>query len=253
MFEKFEPIIELRSILELEPLLDVPKIGEDVLSVHRHKRTLPFKYLPQNWFRTKSGFGYAVDELNYLLPIGSPYYQVCMLKLRASYGAMTSTEYQIEMHRLSPDFWCASARIEYLQTGNKAKYINFIIHHMRSKAQDYFSVEQIPDFVALIEEFYVGTKDEIAELVLGIQLEFKLIDQDDHDKTLANARGKPWWNLSLSYNQEDGSTTAVLDYNTFFVEVLRKNGYTGTDDAVVDEYIAAYYKTSLREDFGYEE
>lgn len=251
MSEKFDPIEELRSILLLEPLVDVPKIGEDVLRIYRGK--FPFKYLPQNWFRSKTGFNYAMDELAYLVSTDTRYYQVGMLKLRAAYGVITSTEYQIEMHRLSPEFWCANSRIEYLQSGNKAKYINFVINHMRSNAQDYFNVDQIQELVELIEEYYVGTNDEIAELVLGIQLEFKLIDQDEHDKSLANAQSKPWWNLTLSYNQDDGSTTATLDYNTFFVEVLRKNGYTGTDDEVVDEYIAAYYKTSLREDFGYEE
>lgn len=73
-----------------------------------------------------------------------------------------------------------------------------------------------------------------------IDLAHEQINQLEFDKTVATAKQEPWVTVvdaGIEYNPDGSQMSFELDWNNFFVEELRKNGWSGLNDAdVVDQW-----------------
>ena len=75
------------------------------------------------------------------------------------------------------------------------------------------------------------------ETLLNIELKHNRINQQQHDRKLADLRGEPWVAMpDIKWNPSDPSKSYFeLDYNDHFVAFLRNHNYKGTTDEEVVE------------------
>lgn len=73
-----------------------------------------------------------------------------------------------------------------------------------------------------------------------IDLEHEQITKTEYEKTIATAKEEPWVTVidaGIDYNQDGSQMNFELDWNKFFIDDLRKHGWTGlTDSDVVDQW-----------------
>jgi len=91
-----------------------------------------------------------------------------------------------------------------------------------------------------------NTGQQYDENKLAIDLKHGKIDQQEHDKTIANLRHEPW--VAIVDNQYDKSQKLTglkitLDWNEYFIEMLKDNGYNGkTEEAIIEQWYDDLHK-----------
>lgn len=92
------------------------------------------------------------------------------------------------------------------------------------------------------EEFDRGNaafiKDERERKIeeLNIDLRYKKVDKTTHAREVATLKGEPWVGCvddRFEYQQGVNGYFFQMDWNEHFPNMLRQNGYAGTDDEVV--------------------
>ena len=75
--------------------------------------------------------------------------------------------------------------------------------------------------------------------VLDVELSHKKITQVQYDRRKADLLEEPWvcmpkinWDPNVS-----SKTFFELDYNDYFIDFLKKNGYEGTEDEIIDMWL----------------
>lgn len=86
---------------------------------------------------------------------------------------------------------------------------------------------------------------------LDVDLKHKRIDQITYDKKRADVLGEPWVSMPKIHWDplSNGKTFFELDYNEHFIAYLKKNGYSGEDDEVINRWLNDIC-TSISEEFG---
>lgn len=101
---------------------------------------------------------------------------------------------------------------------------------------------------ALLDIDYEAGTDEYELAKLKLDHDEKLITDDAYEKACANIRKEPWVGGDIAH-ADDGGVMFNLDWNEYWIEELRINGYTGDDDdAVMKRWFAALcYSEIMRE------
>ena len=86
---------------------------------------------------------------------------------------------------------------------------------------------------------------------LDVDLKHKKIDQITYDKKRADILGEPWVSMPKIHWDplNNGKTFFELDYNEHFLSYLKKNGYDGADDEIINRWLNDICM-SITEEFG---
>jgi hypothetical protein len=106
---------------------------------------------------------------------------------------------------------------------------------------DIISDEKLTDEVAnkKIDEIKAAYEDKKLINKLDVDLLHGKISKIDYDKKLAEITGAPWVSIpKINWDPTNNKQTYFeLDYNPAFVEDLRENGYSGTEEEVIDQWL----------------
>lgn len=87
----------------------------------------------------------------------------------------------------------------------------------------------------------ISTKDPDALVValLDIDLQHEKITQVQYDRQRADACKEPWISMpKINWDPVNSNRTYFeLDYNEYFIPYLRENGYTGTEDDILNRWL----------------
>lgn len=177
------------------------------------------------------------------------------------------------------EFMCSWFDCEVLRVDEKSAKILKIIRNFFSEHDsfdlDLWAIISILDIIfektptgaiTLMERFdEADLIDGILEILVPASESIKVVDGylatidyyrhsitlPEFNKRFHNAHDLPWWDMDVRYDQNTKEVEVSFDYNGLFVEELRKQGYSGTtNDDVVDQYLVAWYRQSIR-DAGY--
>lgn len=75
--------------------------------------------------------------------------------------------------------------------------------------------------------------------ILDIDLKYEKITQVEYDKQRAELLKEPWVSMPKIHWDPilNGKTYFELDYNSYFLEFLRTNGYDGEDDDIINKWL----------------
>jgi len=96
-----------------------------------------------------------------------------------------------------------------------------------------------------------GTTEKAVAL-LDVELKHHKLDKTEHEKQVAEARKEPWVAMpNISWDPSDPSKSFFeLDYNSYFVEFLRENGYEGASEQEIVEKWLTDVCRSVASDLG---
>lgn len=87
----------------------------------------------------------------------------------------------------------------------------------------------------------INAKDEKAKKLAILEQDFlyKKISEFDYEKELANINEQPWVGAPIFKNDPDDRSRVMvkLDYNKYFIEDLVNNGYVGSEDEMVNQWL----------------
>jgi hypothetical protein len=85
-----------------------------------------------------------------------------------------------------------------------------------------------------------------------VELKHHKLDKTEHEKQVAEARKEPWVAMpNISWDPSDPSKSFFeLDYNSYFVEFLRDNGYEGASEQEIVEKWLTDVCRSVASDLG---
>ena len=87
----------------------------------------------------------------------------------------------------------------------------------------------------------ISTKDPdaLAVALLDIDLQHGKITQIQYDRKRADALKEPWISMpKINWDPVNSNRTYFeLDYNEYFIQYLRDNGYTGIDDDILNRWL----------------
>lgn len=133
----------------------------------------------------------------------------------------------------------------YLRGADRDEVYNEILFAELDLAE---SIDEFDAIVELIKEQGLEIDEiEISKKRIDNALNLGLIDSVIAEKQKFTLDKEPWWHMELDY--VNGAIEVALDYNTYFADFLRKEGYYGnSDDEVVDAYLTTYYKHYLQQE-----
>lgn len=169
----------------------------------RRKRLIPFKLTPASWFLCADNKRHA--EIDY-------YYE------NGSY------EWKIE-----------KAKITYQVDHMKLQEVLLGIEKEFGKISDYSYDIQMLDlkYDKMVDEYYYN------KALIEIDFKHENIDEKEKQKRIATLNEEPWGEINLISDPENPDFgTFVPDYNSYYVDWLRDNGYEGDKaEDVIDNYI----------------
>lgn len=82
-------------------------------------------------------------------------------------------------------------------------------------------------------------EDKLAIAQLNIDLKYDKISQQKFDRKFADLTGKPFMAMpKIEWSPTDSNKTYMeLDYNEHFVAYLEKNGYSGTEETIINKWL----------------
>jgi hypothetical protein len=156
------------------------------------------------------------------------------LELDFQYGVIDEEEYHdarigLMFKKDSDDF--KQAKLEVQLENNEISDYEFDLGVTKIKYKDHES-----------EEYLVAVAD--------LDLAYGNINQQQHERTVADAKREPWVKvIHADLIEEDGGETRLsfeLDWNTFFVEELMRKGWTGlTAEEIVDQWFTQTCQSSM--------
>ena len=117
----------------------------------------------------------------------------------------------------------------------KAK-IDFKYGHINEEKYESILIDNMPES----DQKKIATYDTLYK--------FGHISELEYRKQISTVHNQPFFDFNIDFNE--GNLQVEAEYNSLFVEYLRKNGYAGTtDDEIIDFYISDLgRKLSLNED-----
>jgi hypothetical protein len=95
------------------------------------------------------------------------------------------------------------------------------------------------------------TKEEKSRKLLELNYRHGKMSKDEYEKEIANIEKRPWVKVigeNLNSNDSNVSLEMELDWNSYFIEELKKRGYRGRNDTeIVDQWLHDLFKTTLLE------
>jgi len=81
--------------------------------------------------------------------------------------------------------------------------------------------------------------DALTVALLDIDLQHEKITQVQYDRRRADALKEPWISMpKINWDPVNSNRTYFeLDYNEYFIQYLRDNGYTGIDDDILNRWL----------------
>jgi len=75
--------------------------------------------------------------------------------------------------------------------------------------------------------------------ILEVELKYQRITDQEYERRKADINEEPWIAMpKIAWDPVDSSKTYFeLDYNDFFLDFLRENGYQGTDDECINRWL----------------
>lgn len=149
--------------------------------------------------------------------------KIKLLELDKKYGHKTYEEYDIALAELT----CEGKELEIKKLEIERKY-----EHISKESYDY----------KLAELKYKDSDEKSDWPFIRLQLDKKYgkLTEKQFDKAVYSLANRPWVDVVHSeYNDNEGSDGFAfeLDWNDAFINLLRKEGYSGpTDDAIVEQW-----------------
>lgn len=208
----------------------------------KRNRWLPFGWLPGHWgldgkIRQQARIEYEYDGVDKdikLLELEEPTKEIKkkILNLKATSGLITDDEFQTSI-------------IDIETEDNPSA--NLLAKLKLDYDQGKISVHQYELKKAEIEHGDNSTEYKLA--ILKQQVTLGEISDFEYEKKVATVLEQPWIKVvSSKYEPEDGidGFSFQLDYNHYFVQYLKQNGYAGiNDDEIVEEWFNDVSKTEM--------
>lgn len=202
-------------------------------------KLIPFRLLPASWGLT--GKMYDIASAHYYLSgealarrlveieyVDQPIkYTEENIKIDMQYGKLSFLDGELQVYRLYN-----------LTNIDPLKEAEIKLRHNAMTAEDYD---------ILVAKFL---PDSEAKSLALLDIEFRMgrIDAREHAKQSATIRKKPWSAMINSHISETDATSVEFefDWNSYWIDYLRENGFTGyTDEQVVDAWFTAVCKTQV--------
>lgn len=205
-------------------------------------RWLPFGWLPGHWglsgeTRVRAKIEYEYDgyerEIKLIeLAEDTPDRKKKILKTKLEHEVISDREFQLGIIDIETD-------------GDPVK------NKLAKLTLDY-DQERIPfdEYALSVAEVEFGKEStEYALAEAEVMLNRKQITENEYEKKVATIKKEPWVRVaSSSYDPQEGvdGFSFELDYNQFFLQFLKENGYTGLrDDEIVEEWFNDISKSEL--------
>lgn len=94
-------------------------------------------------------------------------------------------------------------------------------------------------------------KNELEEMLLKLQLEYKKITEVEYYKQINDLYNKPWVALKTKYDEKIDSDNMELEveYNKTFIENMKKKGLPGSsDEEIVEQWLKLFLMANLEDD-----
>lgn len=142
------------------------------------------------------------------------------------------------------------AKIEYYYDGEEKerKLIDLLYTDEKTKELENLKLDlkygKISEYEYEKKEIEITNKDDNLKYklnLLDLKLKYNKISKYDYEREKSNLLKKPWVSVSPDsfYNPENGKDGFMLslDYNEYFIEMLKENGYKGrTNNEIIDEW-----------------
>jgi len=81
--------------------------------------------------------------------------------------------------------------------------------------------------------------DELKKALLDIDLNHKKVTNIEYEKQRATISKEPWVSMpKISWDPINRNKTFFeLDYNEYFIQYLKDNGYSGTEDEIMNQWL----------------
>lgn len=91
--------------------------------------------------------------------------------------------------------------------------------------------------IAKLEHNNDDVKQKLA--LADVELKHEKISKTEHEKQIASIQGEPWVSMpKISWDPLNKSKTFFeLDYNEHFIKYLKDNGYTGSEDEIMNQWL----------------
>ena len=127
-------------------------------------------------------------------------------------------------------------------------------YELEGEELEYRIIEIQYDIDELYEDGKTPSEDDMSidyrRHKLALDLKYHKINQDEHDMELATLEDRPYVNVNSSgfdFNEGLGGFWMELSWNSLFIDFLEKNGYSGTENQIVDEWQTDIYKSQIME------
>jgi hypothetical protein len=191
---------------------------------------IPFFLHPVSWglkgktrLRAKAEYEYSGYDLDLRIAVleseNDIEYQLKKLDIQRQYDHISQYDYELQKNELIADNKTELAR---LNAETEFKHNNISEYDYR--------LAKLPGETDSVEW-------QLAKLELD--LEFKLITDYEMEKQAAELRHEPWVSMpKINWDPvDDKKNFFELDYNDYFLEFLKANGYNGTEEEVINHWL----------------
>jgi hypothetical protein len=90
-----------------------------------------------------------------------------------------------------------------------------------------------------LSKLEIKEEKELALKLIDIDLKFEKIEKPLYDRKRADILGEPWVSMpTINWDPiKNDKTFFQLDYNEYFLNDLRNNGYTGEEDDIINKWL----------------
>lgn len=152
------------------------------------------------------------------------------LTLKYKQGEINHQEYKDRLKLIDEDAWYETLSqpekdLLHLNKQFNLNEINFIEYKQRLKDLDKTK------WLTLLSE-------EEKELYhLEEKYLAKQITQAEYEKEVATHKKEPYINVTTKVDFETGENYMEMEWNSFFIDYLKKHGYSGTEEEIVDKWV----------------
>lgn len=167
-------------------------------------------------------------------------YQIMMLVINKTYGKISEREYKESVINLK------HSKNDYVRKSELLK-LKFDMTDIDKTTYHKQKLEIDKEFDKISQEDY-----EIS--ILNVKLDNGEIDKNEYDKQVANIKKEPWVQvigIEIDYKSPRNGGCFNIDWNEFFIEHLKENGYTGfNDEDIINGWLNDIHRACLSDEIG---